>query len=535
MTAPGGDPRRLALVLAAALVAAGVAVKLFTGHVWEDFLITFRFSENLVRGQGLVYQPGERVFGFTSPLDAVLPALFKALLGGADYQRALWAFAVASLAVLGAGLVAHVRLIGGEGRPRVRAQALALFVLMALNVKLVMNTINGQEAGLWGGFLLMSLCALLRPGADWRGLGMAAAGLLWTRPDSPVQILALGIGALVFAEGPRRAVAARILKAAALCAALYMPWFLWATFYYGSPVPHTIIAKINMFGGVPGAGPKVAAFARMLPQAVARGFEPIYSEAGGWPAWVGWFGMLAGAFCSLYWIYPSGDQIGRVASLAYLASAAYLACVGVSGLMFPWYFVPCCVMGSVVLSRVLGGALGGGGRPARAAAAAALCALALALGYQMAFSLIQLRIRQDLVEDGTRRSVGLWLRGHMAPSDTVYLEPIGYIGYYSQAHILDYPGLVAPSVVEARRLTHQGFYGCISVLKPDWVVVRPGDLPAFALRPELHDHYKYAASFDAGVRTDAYRSLPGSGFLEADSHLIILRRIPDGGGAPLRK
>ena len=527
----GGDPRRLALALAASLVALGLAAKLYTGHVWEDFLITFRFSENLVRGQGLVYQPGERVFGFTSPLDAVLPALFKAILGGGDYQRALWAFAVVSLAVLGAGLVAHAALLRGEPRGRARAQLLVLFILCALNVKLMMNTINGQEAGLWGGFLLMSLCALLSPGAGWRGLGMAAAGLLWTRPDSPVQIALLGLGAFVFAEGPRGALAIRILKAAVLCAVLYLPWFAWATLYYGSPVPHTIIAKINMFGGVPGALPKLQAFARILPEAVARGFEPIYSEAGGWPSWVGWFGTAAGAFCSLYWILPGGDRIGRIASLTYLGSAAYLACVGVSGLMFPWYFVPCCVTGAVVLSRVIGGALGGAGRgPARAAAVSALCALSLALGYQMAFSLLQLRLRQDLVEDGTRRSVGLWLHDHMRPSDTVYLEPIGYIGYYSQAHILDYPGLVAPSVVSARRQSHQGFYGCIDILKPDWVVARPGDLPEFAKRPDLHAHYAYAASFDAGVRTDAYRNLPGSGFLEADSHLIILRRLPEGRG-----
>src|ERR1700691_4148349 len=58
-----GSQRALALALAASLVLFGAAVKLYTGHVWEDFLITFRFSENLVLGNGLVYQPGERVCG----------------------------------------------------------------------------------------------------------------------------------------------------------------------------------------------------------------------------------------------------------------------------------------------------------------------------------------------------------------------------------------------------------------------------------------------------------------------------------------
>jgi hypothetical protein len=198
--------------------------------------------------------------------------------------------------------------------------------------------------------------------------------------------------------------------------------------------------------------------------------------------------------------------------------------VGVSGLIFPWYYIPCVISGAIVLSRIIGRGLAT--TLGRNPAFAALAILIIGLGYETVFSVIQLKIRQTLVEDGTRRQVGLWLHDHMKAGDTVYLEPIGYIGYYSQAHILDYPGLVAPSVVRARHETGQGFYGCIGVLKPDWVVARPGNLTAFQQIPELHAHYAYAWSYDAGVRTDAYRSLPGSGFLEADSHLIILKRIP---------
>ena len=58
--------------VAAALSPLGYA--LYTDHIWEDFFITFRHSENLARGDGLVYQPGERVHGFTSPLGVLLPA-----------------------------------------------------------------------------------------------------------------------------------------------------------------------------------------------------------------------------------------------------------------------------------------------------------------------------------------------------------------------------------------------------------------------------------------------------------------------------
>jgi len=530
-TIGAGCPRGLALALAASLALLGVAVKLYTGHVWEDFLITYRFSENLVDGRGLVYEPGERVFGFTSPLNAVLPALFKAVLGGAGYEGPLWAFALASLGVLSCGIAAYAALLRGEPGGQARAQAVIVTVLCALQIKLVANAINGQEAGLWAGFLLMAVYALLRPGGGWLGLGLAAAGLLWTRPDSPVQIIFLGLGALMFADGPRPALAIRLGKAAAVCALAYLPWFAWTTFYYGSPVPHTITAKLNMFDELPGLGRRAEAFARFLPQAVGQGFEPIYSYAGGWPAWVRWLGLAAGGFCSLYCFVPSGDRIGRIASLTYLGSAAYLACVGVSSMIFPWYYAPCCVMGAIVLSRAIGRQLGPEGiqRPARLAALAALCALVLGLGYETLYSLPQLRLRQEIVEDGTRRGVGLWLRDHIRPGDTVFLEPIGYIGYYSRAHILDFPGLVSPEVVRARRETGQGFFGCIGRLWPGWLVLRPQEFSQLRELPGLRARYAYAATFDSGALLEPYRSMPGFGFLESDSHLIILRRIP---GAP---
>jgi hypothetical protein len=68
-----------AIAFACAALAVPVFFTLRTHLIWEDFLITYRYSENLARGIGLVYWPGERVYGFTSPLNTLLPALFAAL------------------------------------------------------------------------------------------------------------------------------------------------------------------------------------------------------------------------------------------------------------------------------------------------------------------------------------------------------------------------------------------------------------------------------------------------------------------------
>jgi len=88
----------------------------------------------------------------------------------------------------------------------------------------------------------------------------------------------------------------------------------------------------------------------------------------------------------------------------------------------------------------------------------------------------------------------------------------------------------APREGRAARLeTRQGFFGCIGRLEPDWLVLRPHELVEFKKFPEIRAHYAYAATFDAGPALEPYRSLPGFGFLESDSHLVILRRLP---GAP---
>ena len=68
--------------LASLGLAAAIPIffALYTRLAWEDFFITYRYSENLARGHGLVYNSGERVYGFTSPLNTLLPALFAAVL-----------------------------------------------------------------------------------------------------------------------------------------------------------------------------------------------------------------------------------------------------------------------------------------------------------------------------------------------------------------------------------------------------------------------------------------------------------------------
>jgi len=193
--------------------------------------------------------------------------------------------------------------------------------------------------------------------------------------------------------------------------------------------------------------------------------------------------------------------------------------VGNSGFMFPWYFVPCGVTGAVILAQLLA-------RLPRPAMLLGTLPLVLALGYGTMNSLAQLRVQQRIVEGQTRRPLGEWLQAHMGVNETVFLEPIGYIGYYSQRHVLDWPGLVSPSVVRARRETGGDIWRTIAALQPDWLVFRPREAAVFDRQADLARAYQATARVDSLPQLQAYLSLPGYAYLSSDACFIVYQRRP---------
>src|SRR5437870_2754322 len=105
------------VALTAFAAAVPLAYALYTHHAWEDYFITFRHSQNLCAGKGLVYTEGERVHGFTSPLGVLLPALGYALTRNSSYLGALWIFRLISIAAFAGGAWLLLRSLGDLDRP----------------------------------------------------------------------------------------------------------------------------------------------------------------------------------------------------------------------------------------------------------------------------------------------------------------------------------------------------------------------------------------------------------------------------------
>jgi hypothetical protein len=515
----------------AAMLGVGLVLLFaaFTRHAWEDFYITFRSSAHLTRGDGLVYQPGERVHSFTSPLGTLLPAL-GALGGDGDpAPRALWIFRLFSAVALGGAAALLVR---GARNAGVSAAAIAVACgLLLLDAKIIDFSGNGMESAWMVLFTLLTWHALAGRAPAWQ-LAVGYAGLQWTRPDGFILCLALTAAWLAFGREPgagsRSEELRRVMGAVALGALLYLPWLLGAWLYFGSPVPHTILAK----SGLEVHDSRLLALLlypwRLLFGSVALHdlFMPSYFFLGGWPAFLPWLARVLAVPAALAWCLPGIRPGGRVASAALFLGGFYLEMIPRS----PWYYPAWQALAVVSWAFLLGAAWpqSGPARPRPWLAATARITAAILLAFQaglLASTAWQMRMQQRIIEDGHRRVVGEWLKSHAQAGDRVYLEPLGYIGYFSGLKMLDFPGLASPEVVATRRAGHRGHAEIIAALHPEWLVLRPDQVESILTTAPglLGGEYRLAATFDARPAVNAVAVLPGRGYLQFDAVYQVFR------------
>jgi hypothetical protein len=253
-------------------------------------------------------------------------------------------------------------------------------------------------------------------------------------------------------------------------------------------------------------------------------------ERGGWPAGIQLAAKIAAMACAAAWIVPGLRTETKAASFTLLGSQFYLSYIWI----FPWYVCLPALLGFITLSGLLAQALSTARKIASPTAAlfirffSVLVSLMILLvgGWLTVQSAKQLKWQQAIIENGTRREIGVWLREHAAPGDAVLLEPLGYIGYFSGLKTYDVPGLSSRKVVELERSAGLGNWGTIvTELHPEWLVLRPSEIEKISeTQPHLLDEqYIRARSFDVGDRI-ARLPIYGRDYLEYDGVFIIFHR-----------
>jgi hypothetical protein len=208
-------------------MAAGVTIRLWIGpFIVDDAYITFRYAQNIADGAGFAYNAGERVLGTTTPLFTLVLAAFGAV--GADIPATAFVLGVAADAL---SLVVLYQMAAQVSLARAGLIACALLVVTP---RYLTYAVSGMETPLYVAAILASLFLYTTQRT------MAAAfvcGLtVLLRPDGLILTGVLAAHSLAI----RRRVPVREL---ALFAITLLPWLAFATWYFGNPLPTSILAK----------------------------------------------------------------------------------------------------------------------------------------------------------------------------------------------------------------------------------------------------------------------------------------------------
>ena len=153
----------------------------------DDAFISFRYARNLLEGHGLVWNPGERVEGYSNFLWVLELAAIWAATGVPPEDAVWWLSAAFTIATLGAMAWWVWRLPGVRSRPLVWWMALGLVCTSATFA--MWTSGGGLETRQFTFFVVLAVVALTAHRGSRRGLLVASFSLALaslTRPEGPL-------------------------------------------------------------------------------------------------------------------------------------------------------------------------------------------------------------------------------------------------------------------------------------------------------------------------------------------------------------
>ncbi|HEX7517798.1 MAG TPA: hypothetical protein VF345_11005 [Chthoniobacterales bacterium] len=507
-----GDNPILSAFIALALVAR-LIFWFYTGRVWEDALITITAARNVWEGFGLTHHASEPcVQSFTSPISVLIPIV------GELFHRGLLLLRLSSLVASVATIYFAYR-IGVLLAFHWVAQALVLTYLSCDQLQIFFG-MGGMETQVVTAIAVAVLYFYLRH--SWWSLGVACGFATISRPEFIMFLLPpVGIALLLFY---RRA----ILKVAIPAFAIALPWYSFATLYYGSPVPNTIVAKswsyqIGLFS---------ASWKEMWSFTIRawRDYAP-FKEF-----WLSYEAplpdiVLKAIVALVLLLFVGGLVISAmrkpgllIAGVAFIGFVAYRNST-IMNSYYMWYLPPFTALLFIVAGYGLSELAAKAPRPAIALG----MILALSYALHIPFSMPLDKKVQETIEVNVRERTGYSLAGMMKnPDDTVVLEPLGFMGLAAfNKTVYDFPGLGSKVAVRAtKNLSPPRVAGLLDALQPTYAVLRPNEFGDLMRRfPETAARYEVAARMRAAPGL-TLRNM-GYAYRLIDNDFRILRRTRD--------
>jgi arabinofuranosyltransferase len=447
------------LLIALLIVSAGWMAWLAVYQV-DDAFIVYRYARSLARGDGFVFNPGERVEGVTCFLWTL--ALTPFSLVGAPLPR------VAPLLTALAGLtclvvVARVH-AESEGRVRLETRDLLAPLLLAVTPAFAYWSVGALETVPYA--LLVTLAARehareRRGSGTWRSAAWLGIASL-VRPETPILVAALGADRL---RTHGFSATARWLS---VVAAFFGPFLLFRRFYFGDWLPNTYYAKTGA------SLPVLLAYGWAYLRGCLASIVPSFGSSGDAIVFAVLGGFALVALVAFAWLRPTL----RTEVIVILALAAAIVVEGGDWMVLSRFWVPVlpslAVIATAALLRLA--VLHRAGLAAATLLVAAIAANGLSEGMR------QRNGGQGLLVNavGYRHAhleVAHFLNENAAPGDTVALMDIGMIGWYAdRLRVIDITGLTDRDVAHAPGgfLDKQFPVGELLSRNPRYIVLVPG-------------------------------------------------------------
>jgi len=203
-------------------------------HTIDDAFISYRYARNLAAGHGLVFNPAQRVEGYTN--------LLWTLLLSAAIRLNLDPDAIAKgLGTLGGlGVIAATCFLSRQLQPEDRRQPCIATWLVATSAPILSFSVSGMETSVFVALILLGLALVVheeQAGSQipWSGMAFGICALL--RPETVMYVgvttIGLGLGAL----------SRRSLVRLGAFAVPALGQAIWRYSYYSEWLPNTFVAK----------------------------------------------------------------------------------------------------------------------------------------------------------------------------------------------------------------------------------------------------------------------------------------------------
>lgn len=411
--------RYLGLILIAGCALAAAHLLWLPQIVVDDAYISYRYALNLAHGRGLVFNPGERVEGFSNCLWVALCAAGILLdVGPVAWSRAAGAVALLSSVVLAAYLARRV-----SGSTPVAA---GVALILASSTALCGSAVTGLETGLFTLLVTATLACVVTKRFLTASFVMGMAAL--TRPEG-VGLCLIATGMLVLA-GRRRCTYREVLRLTGPCVVMATAYVVFRLSYFGEWLPNSVLAKSAMFPLLRATGASEWPWILFNREGTSYVLEFLRYSFGVWVL----FGLIP----------LRGGGEGRFAAVLLWATV----CMGMGvaiynfGDWMTFFRLLSPYLPALTILVVWGMANASAWVGSHYGSLGAMLAKAVAAGLVLAIAAGQFHWRRPVTWRNPDRDIAEVLAASHEPDLLAATEVLGRLGYYAPAvHLLDMAGL----------------------------------------------------------------------------------------------